>query len=275
MYQLKKIISLLFLIFCLNMVNITQVLPNETTSKMFLQSINSATESSEFIIASRVNPSIIRADSQIYILNEVFPYKFGISELQPIAISAYFPLFDDNVRIKSGINGIFNSVFNQYAIDFSIGYKISNNMSIGTGFEYNNLSISKSNMYSSYGFTFGTLFNLSNIVDFGLSLRFADKFEENEFGMEQIYCGLGLNLTENLMSDVGLKRNSYDNFGFYFRTKYFVSNPIAFRIGYQTTPNTVELGVLLAINTNITFTVNIEKSEYLNYNSFIQLGIKL
>ena len=181
MYQLKKIISLLFLIFCLNMVNITQVLPNETTSKMFLQSINSATESSEFIIASRVNPSIISSDSQIYILTEVFPYKYGISELQPIAISAYFPLFNENVRLKSGMNGIFNSVFNQYAIDFSIGYKISENMSIGTGFEYNNLSISKSNMYSSYGFTFGTLFNLSDVVDFGLSLRFADKFEENEF----------------------------------------------------------------------------------------------
>ena len=148
-------------------------------------------------------------------------------------------------------------------------------MSIGTGFEYNNLSISKSNMYSSYGFTFGTLFNLSDVVDFGLSLRFADKFEEKKFGMEQIYCGLGLNLTDNLMSDVGFKRNSYDNYGFYYSTKYFVSNPIAFRIGYQTTPNTVELGVLLAINTNITFTVNIEKSEYLNYNSFIQLGIKL
>ena len=32
---------------------------------------------------------------------------------------------------------------------------------------------------------FGTLFNLSDVVDFGLSLRFADKFEENEFGMEQ------------------------------------------------------------------------------------------
>lgn len=275
MYQLKKIISLLFLLFFANIGNYRPIYSNEITSKMFLQLINSATECSELIPNSRVNPSIFNSDSNIQIVSEIYPYKFGMSELQPISFSLSSPLFNNSAQIKSGISGVFNSIFNQYTIGVAGGVKITDYMSIGSELEYNQLIINKSNSYSAFGVNFGTLIKINNIFDFGLSIKLSNQFEKSEFAMQQMYCGVGLNLTEYLLSDVGFKLDSEDKLSYYFRTKYQITNQIAFRIGYQTIPNTVQFGALIAISNLYSFTINIEKSEFLTYYSFIQLGIKL
>lgn len=275
MYQLKKIISLLFLLFFANIGNYQPIYSNEITSKMFLQLINSATECSELIPNSRVNPSIFNSDSNIQIVSEIYPYKFGMSELQPISFSLSSTLFNNSAQIKSGISGVFNSIFNQYTIGVAGGVKITDYMSIGSELEYNQLIINKSNSYSAFGLNCGTIIAVNDILDFGLSIEFANQFENSEFEVNRIYCGMGLKLSKDLLSDIGFKLNSDDMVSYYFRTKYFICEPIAFRIGYQTTPNTVQFGALIAISNLYSFTINIEKSELLTYNSFIQLGIKL
>lgn len=275
MYQLKKIISLLFLIFCMNIINFVPIYSNEITSKMFLQLVNSATESSELIPNSRVNPAIFHSDSNIQIVSEIFPYKFGMSELQPISMTISTSILNNTAQIKSGISGVFNSVFNQYSFGVAVGFKISDKMSFGAEFEYDELLIKKSNSYSSIGVNCGAIVEINDILDFGLSIKFANQLENKEFRAERIYSGIGVKYTKYLYSDFGFKLNSDEVLNYYFRTKYYVADPLAFSIGYQNAPNTVYLGVLIEIFNQYSFTINIEKSEFLNYNSFIQFGIKL
>ena len=275
MYQLKNIISPNFLLICIIICSYSYVYAYEPSAKKFFQLINSSTEVSEFLPIKRVNPAIISQDSTFAIISEIFPYKYGISELKPISLSVYSPLIDNFAQLKTSIYGVFNSVFNEFTVDASVGIKVSQDMAIGAELEYSRFEIARSNNYSTYGVSLGTIIKLLDWIDLGMSMKISNQYDNSKPSIQQSYLGVGIKIYEGIYSDAGFRIDFNDQVCYYLRTKIVLNDLIALRVGYQSMPNSIQVGALINISENYSFTLNIEKSEFVYLNSFIQLGVKL
>lgn len=275
MYQLKNKILGIFLLIIAIFFSSTEVFSAVQSPKRYLQLINSATESTEFFSLGRINPAIATLDSSFQVLAEAFPNKFGINELNPASISILTPLIDKSFQFRFGVCGIFNSIFDEYSFNTGISVKLLEDMRLGAELEYSKFQITRSNEFAALSLNIGTLIALHNKVNLGIAAQFCNEYENSDIKLDKLNIGLGINELDNICADCGFRIGIGEASNFYVQSKLLISDLLSCRLGYMTNPNSLQAGILLSLNSMFAFSINLEKSEYLPFSSFIQLGLKL